>query len=86
MPSVFSTSTVVTQTPSIYPPNTLTNGRIFCGILNNDSYFVWNPSIRKFKLLPTLENDPLYSFDYDHFTDNYKLVAVSANNQVRIYT
>jgi F-box interacting protein len=95
IPSILSTSTVVTQT-QLYPPNTLTNGSkyvdircscdgIFCGILNSGSYFLWNPSITKFKLLPPFDKNAgegypfsfSISFGYDHFIDNYKVVVVS---------
>nr|AFK44412.1 unknown [Medicago truncatula] len=96
--SVFSTSTVIAQT-QLYPSfSTLTDGYkfvdltcccdgIFCCYLENDSYFLWNPSINKVKLLPPLENpaedDPmLVSFGYDHFIDNYKVVAVSVKKKL----
>jgi F-box interacting protein len=101
IPLVFSTSTVVTQT-QLDPPNSITIVRnyvsvmcscdgIVCGILNNGSYFLWNPSIRKFKLLPPLENpgDPSsfsISFGYDHYIDNYKVIAISSKNEVSVYT
>ncbi|AES68633.1 putative F-box domain-containing protein [Medicago truncatula] len=99
IPSIFSTSTVVTQT-QLYIPNTLTNGHhcidlmmsscdgIFCGKLNNGSYFLWNPSIRKFKLLPPLRNHKwsLLSFGYDHFIDNYKVVAHSFKKVISVNT
>jgi len=45
----------------------------------------WNPSVRKFKILPTLENPPKdtfktgYSIGYDSSIDNYKVVAVTCN-------
>ena len=57
---------------------------IFCG-----SYFVWNLSIRKFKLLPPLENSLGHvfqlSFGYDHFIHNYKVIVDSNENEVFIY-
>jgi F-box interacting protein len=96
--SLFSTSTVVTQT-QLHIPSTLTNGHhcmylmcscdgMFCGKLDNDSYFLWNPSIRKFKLLPPLGNHKwsLLSFGYDHFIDDYKVVALSPNKVVSVHT
>ncbi|AES69461.1 putative F-box domain, galactose oxidase/kelch, beta-propeller, F-box associated interaction [Medicago truncatula] len=101
IPLVFSTSTAVTQT-QLYAPNILTNPRnfptvmccsegILCGQLNLGSYFLYNPSIRKFKLLPPFENPcehvPLYiNFGYDHFIDNYKVIVVSTKNEVSVYT
>jgi hypothetical protein len=90
IPSPISTSAVFTQT-QLHIPSTLTNGNhvvrlmcscdgMFCGKLSNGSYFLWNPSITKFKLLSPLESDKCWtsiSFGYDHFIDNYKLIAVS---------
>lgn len=100
IPSVFSTSMSVTQT-QLDPPFTLARRNyvnataiamcscdgIFCGELNLGYCFVWNPSIRKFKLLPPyknpLEGDPFsISFGYDHFIDNYKVVAISSKYEV----
>ncbi|XP_024635361.1 F-box/kelch-repeat protein At3g23880 isoform X2 [Medicago truncatula] len=88
----------LTQT-QLHIPSTLTNGNhgvrlicscdgVFCGQLNNDSYFLWNPSITKFKLLPPLENHEWtsLSFGYDHFIDNYKVIVVSDENEVRVNT
>jgi F-box interacting protein len=85
IPSVLSTFTVVTQT-QIYPPNTLTiRGNfvdvmcscdgIFCCMLKAGTYLLWNRSVRKYKLLPPLENHmwTSLSFGYDHFIDNYKV-------------
>jgi len=59
----------------------------------------WNIFTRKFKILPPLENLPYSSFDvvysigYDHFTDSYKVVAISfkqidnsCETQVRVLT
>ncbi|AES69469.1 putative F-box domain, galactose oxidase/kelch, beta-propeller, F-box associated interaction [Medicago truncatula] len=99
--SVFSTSTIVTQT-QLYPPNTLTNGSkyvdvlcscdgIFCCFLKPGSYVLWNPSIRKFKLLPPLEirrrHDTFFiSFGYDHFIDKYKVIDFASKNDVFVYT
>jgi len=100
--SVFSTSTVFTHKqlylPSTLPNNEFYNKRVlcccdgmFCGHLKNGSYFLWNPSITKskFKLLPPLESDKCWifiSFGYDHFIDNYKVIAVSTKNEVSVYT
>ncbi|AES68628.1 putative F-box domain, galactose oxidase/kelch, beta-propeller, F-box associated interaction [Medicago truncatula] len=100
IPSPFSTSTIVTQTQLYLPTSTLTNGHlwmgllcscdgVFCGQLNDDSYFLWNPSVRKFKLLPPLESHNFIrtlSFGYDHFVDNYKVIIVSDENEVRVNT
>ncbi|AES69462.1 putative F-box domain, galactose oxidase/kelch, beta-propeller, F-box associated interaction [Medicago truncatula] len=100
--SILSTSTVFTQT-QLYPPNSIRIRRnyvdltcscdgIFCGELNLlGCYFLWNPSIRKFKLLPpsgnSCEGHPFFiSFGYDHFIDNYKLISVSTKNEVSVYT
>jgi len=105
IPSIFSTSTVFTQT-QLYPPNSITtlfshgqkfvdlgcsSDGIFCGELNLGSYFLWNPSITKYKLLPPLVNScqghPYsISFGYDHFIDNYKVISVSTENEVSVYT
>jgi len=47
---------------------------------------LWNPSIRKYNILPPLEENirprykyvhTVYGFGYDNITDNYKVVAVS---------
>ncbi|GAU30118.1 hypothetical protein TSUD_360110 [Trifolium subterraneum] len=55
---------------------------------------LWNPSIRKFKLLPTLKNQMIVSdssccFGYDHFIDNYKVIAISFSkdkgNEVNVH-
>jgi F-box interacting protein len=96
--STSTTSTVVIQT-QLYIPSTLTNGHhcmylmcsydgMFCGKLDNDSYFLWNPSITKFKLLPPLGNHKwsLLSFGYDHFIDDYKVVALSFKKVVSVNT
>jgi hypothetical protein len=106
IPSIFSTSTIFTQT-QLYPLNSITtlstygdksvdvmcsSDGIFCGKLDfsSYSYFLWNPSVRKFKLLPPLENSLGHvfqlSFGYDHFIDNYKVIVVSTKNEVSVYT
>lgn len=57
---------------------------ILCFAINQCFPLLWNPSIRKFKILPPLENprrtisETFYSFGYDHFSNNYKIVAVSS--------
>jgi F-box interacting protein len=42
---------------------------------------LWNPSLRKFKILPPLDNKQhvscTYSFGFDKFIRNYKVVAMS---------
>jgi F-box interacting protein len=93
--SLFSTS-IITMT-QLYPPNITSRDNIahvlrscdgiFCGMLNAGSYFLWNPSIRKLKLLPPLDI-PLVSdlfrvsFGYDCFIDNYKVIVVFSKNKV----
>jgi hypothetical protein len=48
------------------------------------SVILCNPSIRKVKILPPLEfewnyiHTPIYSFGYDQFIDNYKIIVVSS--------
>ncbi|XP_057428936.1 F-box/kelch-repeat protein At3g23880-like [Lotus japonicus] len=54
--------------------------------IDESSPILWNPSTRRFKKLPSLENPLLeeedcecyttYGFGYDHSTDRYKVVAV----------
>ena len=105
IPSILSTSSVFTHT-QLYPPNSITtlfsdghkfvdlrcsSDGIFCGKLDFGCVFLWNPSITKFKLLPTLGNSWeghsfSVSFGYDHFIDNYKVIAVSTKNKVCVYT
>ncbi|KEH32902.1 F-box protein interaction domain protein [Medicago truncatula] len=103
IPSLFSTSTIVAQT-QLYPPNGDTYASVKCscdgiflGMFSHTSYFLWNPSIRKFKLLPPLENQDksapftiivpyTISFGYDCFIDKYKVIAVSSKNEVFLYT
>ncbi|PNY05879.1 F-box/kelch-repeat protein [Trifolium pratense] len=103
--SIFNNNlSTITATPLNYPltPN---RGRsfggvsyrhgIFCFGIDESSALLFNPSIRKFKLLPPLENPPLnhylqtnYTLVYHRFTDNYKIVAVSLdiNRQININT
>ncbi|XP_059311824.1 F-box/kelch-repeat protein At3g06240-like [Lycium ferocissimum] len=53
------------------------NGLI-CLVIGVNNFFLYNPSIRKFKILP----DPrpglyvMYAFGYDELHDDYKVVAV----------
>jgi F-box interacting protein len=92
--SLFSTSTVVTLTQLYLPGHHVMDvlcccDGMICGKLKNGSYFLWNPSIRKFKLLPPLENHDCWtslSFGYDHFVNNYKVVAVSVTKEVCVHT
>jgi len=62
---------------------------IFCIELYRSFAVLWNPSIRKFAKLPSLEiqgSNTLYSgFGYDHSTDTYKVVAFSGVYQVQTY-
>ncbi|PNX80590.1 F-box/kelch-repeat protein [Trifolium pratense] len=58
---------------------------IFCFAIDELSALLFNPSIRKFKLLPPLENPQQnhyvhtkYTLLYHRFTNNYKIVAVSS--------
>ncbi|XP_058784571.1 F-box/kelch-repeat protein At3g23880-like [Vicia villosa] len=102
MSSVFSTSTVM-QTQLSYPitgksveyglPMCLSScDGILCFAINANSVVLWNPSIRKFKLLPRLESPSeintifLYSFGYDRFIDNYKIISISfcVNDQIDV--
>ena len=109
--SVFSSS-IVTQTQLNLPISLKTNGYgkhlAVCscdGILCISSTSVdhryailWNPSIRKFKILPPQEDyrwkrvfDSFYSFGYDHFIHNYKVIVIylcitSKTNEVRVHT
>jgi len=57
---------------------------IICIKLYQSFVIPWNPSIKKFKILPTLKLPPSrngyytnYGFGYDHSTDTYKVVAFS---------
>ncbi|GAU16391.1 hypothetical protein TSUD_117400 [Trifolium subterraneum] len=95
IPSILSTSTI-TLTQLNYPvtreiyrdgkPFTLsTCDGILCFAIDHRSAILWNPSIRKFRLLPPLENPhkrsyypfSLYSFGHDPFIDNYKIIDIS---------
>ncbi|CAK8531021.1 unnamed protein product [Lathyrus sativus] len=52
----------------------------FCFTLNKGVVFLWNPSIRKFTKLPSLEEiyrtTFCFSFGYDDLSDSYKVVVV----------
>ncbi|XP_058721863.1 F-box/kelch-repeat protein At3g23880-like [Vicia villosa] len=60
------------------------NGIVCLAYSYDDSFvLLWNPSIRKFKELPSPENLKVhfiittsYGFGYDHVNDNYKVVLV----------
>lgn len=98
--SVFSTSTVVPQ-ELLLPPNDITdkhnlfyanvmyscNG-IFYGMIKDGYHFLWNPSIKKFKVLHHLKfpQESFINFGYDKSIDKYKFVAVSDKNKVSVYT
>lgn len=98
--SVFSTSTVVPQ-ELLCPPNDITdkhnlfyanvmyscNG-IFCGMIKDGYHFLWNPSIKKFKVLHHLKFpwESVINFGYDKSIDKYKFVAVSVKNKVSVHT
>ncbi|GAU18271.1 hypothetical protein TSUD_176130 [Trifolium subterraneum] len=87
--SIFSTSSSVTQTQRICPvgfnPSDFsTCDGIICFPIDTTSAVLWNPSIRKLKILPPLIpafDERLYccayTFGYDHFIDNYKIIGIS---------
>ncbi|XP_004486105.1 F-box/kelch-repeat protein At3g23880-like [Cicer arietinum] len=56
---------------------------ILCFAIDQSVALLWNPSIRKFTKLPSLEYPcrlgcyTIYAFGYDHFSDTYKVVSVS---------
>ncbi|XP_057430752.1 F-box/kelch-repeat protein At3g23880-like [Lotus japonicus] len=55
---------------------------VLCFFIDRSFALLWNPSTRRFKKSPSLENPRLkdsftkYGFGYDHFADSYKVVAV----------
>ncbi|KEH26232.1 putative F-box domain-containing protein [Medicago truncatula] len=59
-----------------------------------NNVLLWNPSIKKFKLLPSLKNtpvnncrhDPVFGFGYDHVFDVYKVVVIFSKTQGMIHT
>ncbi|CAJ2663126.1 unnamed protein product [Trifolium pratense] len=67
---------------------------ILCFVFDDNSTILWNPSIRKFKLLSPLKN-PMKSvicsssFGYDHFNENYKVIAITFSkdkgNEVNVH-
>ncbi|GAU33084.1 hypothetical protein TSUD_227430 [Trifolium subterraneum] len=102
--SVLSTSTI-TQTQLNYPVTGKIHGisepfsfstcdGIFCFAIYSTSVILWNPSIRKFRLLPTPSENPrktntflfsIFSFGHDPFTDSYKIICVSLfRNQTKV--
>lgn len=91
--SLLSTSTL-TQTQLNYPitPKNFKYGPpfgfsscdgILCFSIDESSAVLWNPSIRKFKLLPPLKSSKktfsfsMYSFGYHHLRNSYKTIAIS---------
>jgi len=63
------------------------DGILCINVCFHPSAILWNPSIRKFKVLPPLEKIQckripfsIYSFGYDHFIDNYKIIVVSSRS------
>ena len=68
---------------------------ILCFALDQRFALLWNPSIRKFSKLPSLDipkregSYTIYGFGYDHFSDSYKVVAVncfeSDSNGSKVY-
>jgi F-box interacting protein len=73
---------------------------ILCLTQGQDIAVLWNPSIRKYKILPPLENQcarrdgdgkTIYGFGYDQISDNYKVVSVfmykcySSNDSITTY-
>ncbi|RHN69938.1 putative F-box associated interaction domain-containing protein [Medicago truncatula] len=58
---------------------------ILCFAIAGLYAFLWNPSLRRYNVLPPLENPEesdgstsyVYSFGYDHFSNVYKVVAIS---------
>jgi F-box interacting protein len=70
---------------------------LLCFITNISYVILWNPSIRAFKILPPPSKNlrerryisSSYSFGYDRFIDDYKIVAISFFKdkvEVNIYT
>ncbi|XP_057448180.1 F-box/kelch-repeat protein At3g23880-like [Lotus japonicus] len=56
-----------------------------------NSIILWNPSIRRFNILPSsMESPRLYGFGYDNLSDTYKIVAISCysdyQTQVKVHT
>ncbi|PNY01638.1 F-box/kelch-repeat protein [Trifolium pratense] len=105
IPTVFSStmsSSTVKQT-RLWCPNVFNNfvylcscDGILCFTIMYRSVLLWNPSIRRFYIYPPLpikdeRRESVYSFGYDHFTQSYKIVAVTnfrakRKNEVRVYT
>jgi F-box interacting protein len=87
----------VTVTNGYREPSSLCScDGILCFAIDPTSAILWNPSIRKLELLPPLEDNPrrrvifsTYSFGYDHFIDNYKIIVVNfciGQNEVSVNT
>ncbi|GAU28216.1 hypothetical protein TSUD_118230 [Trifolium subterraneum] len=93
IPSVLSTCTI-TPTQLNFPVTCKIDHKSFrlstcdgilCFAIDHKSAILWNPSIRKFRLLPPLKNPQkrkrfpfsLYSFGHDPFIDNYKIIGIS---------
>ncbi|KAJ1428800.1 F-box-like domain superfamily [Sesbania bispinosa] len=89
LPSVFNA--VITRATQLeYPLNNRNRfdlivgscDGILCFAMDQRFALLWNPSIRKFKKLPSMENErregsyTIYGFGYDHVTDCHKVVAV----------
>ncbi|XP_058723825.1 F-box/kelch-repeat protein At3g23880-like [Vicia villosa] len=88
--SVFTQVTTITTIQLEYPVKKQNHSAfivgschgILCFAFSKDVglAFLWNPSIRKFTILPSLEwgylTSYFFSFGYDDFSDTYKVVAV----------
>jgi F-box interacting protein len=110
LPSIFSTLGVTLTLTELDYPVRLNNRHhlkvcscdgILCintTSIHECSAILWNPSIRKAKILPPLEfewnnsHTPIYSFWYDYFIDSYKIIVVTStcskkgNTEVSVHT
>ncbi|AES62933.2 F-box protein interaction domain protein [Medicago truncatula] len=67
---------------------------MLCFGIDESLALLCNPSIRKFKILPPLQNQnpyrsylqTFYTLVYDRFTDNYKVITVSFCKKVEVNT